>query len=238
MQKCKSSCDICCVPRTFPSTRAALLFRPSAVAAVARFQSHCPAWIRRIQANRRSSGAGSLDAGTLRWQTADLLLDRADIIVADTVAVFPFSAPQRLEADYCIRLGSRLRPPAGGRGPRRKPRPAQRRRRRLHRAGGPALAHSRAGLHLRLPHAEHGDRRVVARSAAGRDHRARGRRWRRTSAAACSTSSPRGRARTHRRADGDGDHRRARRRSTRAPCSTSRSSRNATASSASSTGCR
>ena len=50
--------------------------------------------------------AGSLDAGTLRWQTADLLLDRSDVIVADTVAVFPFSAPQRLEADYCSRLGA------------------------------------------------------------------------------------------------------------------------------------
>lgn len=50
--------------------------------------------------------AGSHDAGTLRWQTADLLLERSDIIVADTVAVFPFSAPQRLEADYCTRLGS------------------------------------------------------------------------------------------------------------------------------------
>ena len=54
------------------------------------------------------AGAGSLDADTIRCHTADLLVDRTDIIVADTVAVFPFSAPQRLEADYCIRLGNAL----------------------------------------------------------------------------------------------------------------------------------
>ena len=43
---------------------------------------------------------------SLRWQTADLLLDRLDVIVADTVAVFPFSSPQRLETDYCVKLGT------------------------------------------------------------------------------------------------------------------------------------
>ena len=46
------------------------------------------------------------DTNSVRWQTAELLLERADIIVADTVAVFPFSGPQRLEAEYCMRLGT------------------------------------------------------------------------------------------------------------------------------------
>jgi diguanylate cyclase (GGDEF)-like protein len=41
----------------------------------------------------------------LRWELADLLLKRADVIVADTVALFPLSSPRRLEADYCLRLG-------------------------------------------------------------------------------------------------------------------------------------
>ena len=50
----------------------------------------------------------SLDSGALRWQTADLLLDRRDLIIADTVAVFPFSGPQRLETDFCLRLGAGL----------------------------------------------------------------------------------------------------------------------------------
>ncbi|HXG89393.1 MAG TPA: diguanylate cyclase [Vicinamibacterales bacterium] len=44
-------------------------------------------------------------ADAVRGQTADLLLERSDVIVADTVAVFPSSGPQRLEADFCIRLG-------------------------------------------------------------------------------------------------------------------------------------
>lgn len=48
----------------------------------------------------------ALDNATLRWQTADLVLDRSDVIIADTVAVFPFSSPQRLETDYCLKLGS------------------------------------------------------------------------------------------------------------------------------------
>lgn len=56
------------------------------------------------QIRRRAPNA--LEHPTLRWQTADLLLARSDIIVADTVAVFPFSSPQRLETDYCIKLGA------------------------------------------------------------------------------------------------------------------------------------
>ena len=51
----------------------------------------------------------SLDQpSAVRWAAADLLGRRADVIVADTVALFPFSAPRRLEADYCLRLGHAL----------------------------------------------------------------------------------------------------------------------------------
>lgn len=50
----------------------------------------------------------SLDPSALRWQTADLLQDRRDIILSDTVAVFPSTAPHRLETDYCVRLGTAL----------------------------------------------------------------------------------------------------------------------------------
>lgn len=41
----------------------------------------------------------------LRWELADLLQKRADVIVADTVALFPLNGPRRLETDYCLRLG-------------------------------------------------------------------------------------------------------------------------------------
>jgi diguanylate cyclase (GGDEF)-like protein len=44
-------------------------------------------------------------ATSMRWKTADLVQARCDVIVADTVAVFPFSGPTRLDADYCVRLG-------------------------------------------------------------------------------------------------------------------------------------
>jgi diguanylate cyclase (GGDEF)-like protein/excisionase family DNA binding protein len=56
--------------------------------------------------NAGTSPGGPLDNATIRWQTADFVLDRSDIIIADTVAVFPFSSPQRLETDYCLKLGS------------------------------------------------------------------------------------------------------------------------------------
>jgi diguanylate cyclase (GGDEF)-like protein len=52
--------------------------------------------------------ASAEGATPLRWQTADLLLERRDVIIADTVAVFPFSGPQRLETEYCVRLGTAL----------------------------------------------------------------------------------------------------------------------------------
>ena len=45
--------------------------------------------------------------GDLRRHVAHHLSDRADVIVADTVATFPLSAgSRRLDADYCVRLGT------------------------------------------------------------------------------------------------------------------------------------
>jgi len=44
----------------------------------------------------------------LRQQVAATLLDRADVISADAVAIFPYSASEPLDADYCRRLGSVL----------------------------------------------------------------------------------------------------------------------------------
>src|ERR1043166_2164047 len=44
----------------------------------------------------------------LRLQVAATLLDRADVISADAVAIFPYSASEPLDADYCRRLGSVL----------------------------------------------------------------------------------------------------------------------------------
>ena len=44
---------------------------------------------------------------TLRRQVSQLLLDRRDVIVADTVATFPLSTDsRRLDANYCVRLGN------------------------------------------------------------------------------------------------------------------------------------
>jgi diguanylate cyclase (GGDEF)-like protein/excisionase family DNA binding protein len=43
----------------------------------------------------------------LRRHVAQLLTDRRDVIVADTVATFPLtSGSRRLDADYCVRLGN------------------------------------------------------------------------------------------------------------------------------------
>jgi diguanylate cyclase (GGDEF)-like protein/excisionase family DNA binding protein len=43
----------------------------------------------------------------LRRHIANYLADRGDVIVADTVATFPITAEtRRLDADYCVRLGS------------------------------------------------------------------------------------------------------------------------------------
>jgi hypothetical protein len=37
-----------------------------------------------------------------------VLTERADAIVSDSVAIYPFSGPQPLETDYRERLGRRL----------------------------------------------------------------------------------------------------------------------------------
>src|SRR5580765_4792060 len=45
----------------------------------------------------------------LRRHVAHLLVDRRDVIVADTVATFPHAAgSRRLDADYCVRLGNQV----------------------------------------------------------------------------------------------------------------------------------
>lgn len=44
----------------------------------------------------------------LRADVAQVLLERMDIIINDSIALFPFSAPQPLDADYCGRLGQNL----------------------------------------------------------------------------------------------------------------------------------
>ncbi|RPH54098.1 MAG: GGDEF domain-containing protein [Acidobacteria bacterium] len=41
----------------------------------------------------------------LREDVAHRLMDRLDIIISDAIVLFPFSAPQPLDADYCSRLG-------------------------------------------------------------------------------------------------------------------------------------
>jgi diguanylate cyclase (GGDEF)-like protein len=44
----------------------------------------------------------------LREEVARILLARTDVILNDSIALFPFSAPQPLDADYCGRLGAVL----------------------------------------------------------------------------------------------------------------------------------
>lgn len=60
----------------------------------------------KAEARVRGGTDQALNTSSIRWQTADLVLDRLDVIVADTVAVFPFSSAQRLETDYCVKLGA------------------------------------------------------------------------------------------------------------------------------------
>jgi diguanylate cyclase (GGDEF)-like protein/excisionase family DNA binding protein len=47
-------------------------------------------------------------AADVRTEVARVLLERADAIVNDSVAIFPYSGPQPLETEYCERLGRRL----------------------------------------------------------------------------------------------------------------------------------
>ena len=56
--------------------------------------------------NHEFAGIVEGDAG-LRRHVSQVLLDRRDVIVADTVATFPLSADsRRLDANYCMRLGN------------------------------------------------------------------------------------------------------------------------------------
>jgi diguanylate cyclase (GGDEF)-like protein len=41
----------------------------------------------------------------LREQISSVLLDRADVVTADTIAIFPYSSVETLDSDYCQRLG-------------------------------------------------------------------------------------------------------------------------------------
>ena len=44
----------------------------------------------------------------LRQQTSSVLLERVDVVTADTVAIFPYSGAETLDTEYCHRLGLRL----------------------------------------------------------------------------------------------------------------------------------
>ena len=44
----------------------------------------------------------------LRQQISSVLLERVDLVTADTVAIFPYSGTESLDADYCARLGRLL----------------------------------------------------------------------------------------------------------------------------------
>src|SRR5437667_7855849 len=44
----------------------------------------------------------------VREQIAAVLLDRLDIVTADTVAIFPYSGSETLDPQYCRRLGDLL----------------------------------------------------------------------------------------------------------------------------------
>ena len=49
--------------------------------------------------------AGGHVQDDLRQQTSSVLLERVDVITADTVAIFPYSGAETLDTDYCGRLG-------------------------------------------------------------------------------------------------------------------------------------
>jgi diguanylate cyclase (GGDEF)-like protein len=44
----------------------------------------------------------------LRQQVSEVILDRAGVLVWDTVAIFPYSGSEHLEPDYCNRIGQLL----------------------------------------------------------------------------------------------------------------------------------
>src|SRR3979490_518260 len=58
----------------------------------------------RLFTDERTSGAQD----DLRQRVAPLLLERLDIITADTVLIFPYTGVESLDADYCRRVGQQL----------------------------------------------------------------------------------------------------------------------------------
>src|SRR5437016_2008872 len=44
----------------------------------------------------------------LRQQIYSIVLERADVVTADTVAIFPYSGAEALDAEYCHKLGRLL----------------------------------------------------------------------------------------------------------------------------------
>jgi diguanylate cyclase (GGDEF)-like protein len=44
----------------------------------------------------------------LRQQVSSIVLERADVVTADTVAIFPYSGAEALDAEYCHKLGRLL----------------------------------------------------------------------------------------------------------------------------------
>jgi diguanylate cyclase (GGDEF)-like protein len=48
--------------------------------------------------------------GDLRQQIAAAILERADVIAADAVAIFPYAGAESLDSEYCRRLGNFLTP--------------------------------------------------------------------------------------------------------------------------------
>lgn len=69
------------------------------------------AFRRDMSTERRTDGFADDDGGGrdgLRKQIASVLLARADVVTADTVAIFPFSGVEALDADYCHRIGQLL----------------------------------------------------------------------------------------------------------------------------------
>lgn len=54
---------------------------------------------------RPGGGAAPGQGDLLHRQVARVLRDRRDIIAADVVGAFPLQGPQRLDTDYCLRLG-------------------------------------------------------------------------------------------------------------------------------------
>ena len=64
--------------------------------------------IRRMDASGTSFDEAGKLHDDLRHQIAGVLIDQADIITADTVAIFPYSGSEQLDSEYCHRIGQLL----------------------------------------------------------------------------------------------------------------------------------